>query len=199
MARLGMKDLHMLALAVAIALGLWSEADAQNRPRLRAHDATEAQTVALQAATKRLQGAKVEITQRGSKRIITSNGVPDHAVGRFPNAGNPNRISAQRYRFEVPTQPSLGAARALGRGASFGVAINGVPFDPNAAEFWKGKPRLGWQYNALGGAVALGLDASYGHVQPTGAYHYHGLPVGLMQNLGWSAHCLLYTSDAADD
>ncbi|WP_412555740.1 YHYH protein [Shimia sp. MIT1388] len=68
----------------------------------------------------------------------------------------------------------------------FGVGVNGVPFDPGAAEFWRGNPRSGWQYEALGGAVPLGLDANYAHVQPTGAYHYHGLPVGLMQRLGWS-------------
>ena len=46
----------------------------------------------------------------------------------------------------------------------------------------------GWQYEALGGAVRLGLDENYGHVQPSGAYHYHGLPVGLLQDLGWSSN-----------
>lgn len=30
----------------------------------------------------------------------------------------------------------------------------------------------------------MGLDANYGHVQPDGNYHYHGLPTGLMKRLG---------------
>ncbi|MEO0401446.1 MAG: YHYH protein [Pseudomonadota bacterium] len=127
------------------------------------------------------------MTTDDTTRIITSNGLPTHPVGTFPNAGNPNRIYAQSYTFEVPITPSVGVATPLERGASFGVAVNGVPFDPNAAEFWQGDPRAGWSYNALGGAVSLGLDANYAHVQASGAYHYHGLPIGLLQQLGWSA------------
>ncbi|MFL4470723.1 YHYH protein [Tateyamaria armeniaca] len=174
-----------LALAAAIILGLVANAKAQ--PKLRQHTATTAAQVALTSANRTVPGNKVAITTSGARRIITSNGLPSHAVGSFPNRGNPNRISAQSHRFVVPVSPKVGAARALARGASFGVAINGVPFDPNAAEFWLGNPRSGWDYNALGGAVSLGFDANFAHVQPSGAYHYHGLPVGLMQQLGWSA------------
>jgi hypothetical protein len=117
---------------------------------------------------------------------VVSNGIPDHAVGRFPNSGNPNRIRPQAHRFEMPVAPRRTGRMTAARGIKSGVAVNGVPFDPGAAEFWQGDPASGWQYEALGGAVALGLDGNYGHVQPTGAYHYHGLPVGLMQALGWS-------------
>ncbi|NNJ28014.1 hypothetical protein LzC2_41250 [Planctomycetes bacterium LzC2] len=35
--------------------------------------------------------------------------------------------------------------------------------------------------------MPLGLDENHAHVQPTGAYHYHGLPTGLLKNLGWKA------------
>lgn len=67
----------------------------------------------------------------------------------------------------------------------FGVAVNGVPIEPAAAEYYNGQ-RNNWNYNALGGAISLGFDANFGHVQPTGLYHYHGVPTGLMQVLGWS-------------
>lgn len=174
-----------IILAAAIAVGCVASSDAQ--PRLRVHTVTEAEPLSLVSAGSSVRGAQVSMEVQGGTRIITSNGMPSHAIGSFPNQGNPNRVSAQRYRFEMPASPSVGRARDLPRGASFGVAVNGVPFDPNAAEFWQGNPRSGWTYNALGGAVALGLDANYAHVQPTGAYHYHGLPVGLMQQLGWSA------------
>src|SRR5215204_3107237 len=42
------------------------------------------------------------IKTSGEKRIIEANGLPDHQPGQFPNRGNPNSISAQRYRFEMP-------------------------------------------------------------------------------------------------
>lgn len=78
----------------------------------------------------------------------------------------------------------------------FGVAINGIPFDPGAGEFYDGEP--GWQYEPLSGAIDLGIDVSHAHVQPNGKYHYHGLPTGLLDNakrdanqhsplIGWAA------------
>ena len=180
-----LSTLKSILLAGSIVLGCAASGDAQ--PRLRVHTATDAEPLALVSAGSNVRGAQVDMEVRGGIRIITSNGVPSHAIGSFPNRGNPHRVSAQRYRFEMSATPSVGRPSDLPRGASFGVAVNGVPFDPNAAEFWQGNPRSGWTYNALGGAVTLGLDANYAHVQPSGAYHYHGLPVGLMQQLGWSA------------
>ncbi|QTN34947.1 YHYH protein [Cognatishimia activa] len=173
-------------VASTLTLGLVVQADAQGRPPARAHTATEAQDLSLARATQTKSGGTVSITVRGNKRIIASNGIPEHQVGRFPSRGNPNRISSQNYRFSMPTNPRLRNSPTQQRGVLFGVAVNGVPFDPGTAEVWKGNRRSGWNYEALGGAIPLGLDANYGHVQPTGAYHYHGLPVGLMQELGWS-------------
>ncbi|MEL7092327.1 MAG: YHYH protein [Pseudomonadota bacterium] len=184
--KLDWTTLKTVTLATAILGVCLGDARAQ-QPPMRQHTATQAEPLTLTAARKRVRGAQVAMTVQGDTRVITSNGLPGHKVGSFPNAGNPNRISAQRYTFRVPVSPRKGRARDLPRATAFGVAVNGVPFDPNAAEFWQGNPRAGWNYNALGGAVALGLDANYGHVQPTGAYHYHGLPVGLMQQLNWSA------------
>ena len=42
---------------------------------------------------------EVEITVRGDMRFITSNGIPEHPTGRFPNRGNPNAIRPQSYTF----------------------------------------------------------------------------------------------------
>ena len=76
--------------------------------------------------------------------------------------------------------------RALRLGSNFGIGVNGVLFDPGAAEFWLGDRRRGWQHEALGGAVSLGLDENYAHVQPDEKYHYHGLPTGLLKTLRFS-------------
>lgn len=64
------------------------------------------------------------------------------------------------------------------------MAVNGVVFDPNTDEFWKNDRRSDWMIEALSGARPLGIDQSNAHVQPNGAYHYHGVPTGLIQALG---------------
>ena len=136
----------------------------------------------------------VSFTIEGDSRVIRSDGLPDHETGIFPNRGNPNRISAQHYEMRVPARPQLAARITPLYLQSFGFAINGVPFDPGAAEFWNGDRN--WQYEAMSGAVPLGLDQNNAHVQPNGAYHYHGLPTALLARfagaktpvlLGWAA------------
>lgn len=142
-------------------------------------------------------GPNVDIQQRDGWRYLQSNGLPDHATGRFPNRNNPNRISAQQYRFRITLNPQP-ARQATPVGMNlFGVGVNGVPFDPAAAEFWQRNPRSGWQYEALGGAVNLGLDDSNAHVQPNGAYHYHGLPTAMLRSLA-RADSMILTGYAAD-
>ena len=126
----------------------------------------------------------VKITVQGEYRIIEANGIPDHQHGQFPNRGNPNTISAQKYTFRVPLHPRESPRPTPKGHLLFGVALNGVPFDPGTAEFWNNDPSSGWRYDALSGKINLGLDQSNAHVQPGGAYHYHGLPLGLIEKLG---------------
>jgi hypothetical protein len=131
--------------------------------------------------------SQVKIEERDGYRVITSNGIPDHPTGRFPGPGNPNTIRAQAYTFRVPLKPmpADGARRPERSGGRtlFGVALNGVVFDPGTAEWWDDDPRAGWNYEAIGGSIDLGLDKSNAHVQPTGAYHYHGPPAVLIERL----------------
>lgn len=127
---------------------------------------------------------QVSITVSGDYRVIRSNGIPDHPTGNFPNAGNPNTISEQRYHFQVPREPKQSKTPTRLRNYMlFAVALNGVPFDPGTAEFWKRDPSSGWQYEAMVLGSRLGLDQNNAHVQPNGAYHYHGTPTGLLERL----------------
>lgn len=143
---------------------------------------------------------RVSIKIDGDKRIVEANGIPDHKPGQFPNRGNPNAISEQRYRFEMPVKPQAGSEPMPIRRYLFGVAVNGVVFDPGTAEVWKPGDKIVsrpgretrldpgadrsrvWNYEGMG-RMNLGIDASHAHVQPTGAYHYHGLPTGLIELL----------------
>lgn len=123
------------------------------------------------------------ITIEGDARVVRSDGLPDHATGAFPNSGNPNRIQAQDHLFRMTLKPALAAQPTWIKLGRFGVALNGIPFDPGAAEYWERNPRSGWQYEAMSGAIPLGLDQNHAHVQPNGAYHYHGIPQGLLAKL----------------
>ena len=153
------------------------------------------------------------IVERGEYRLIRSNGLPGHETGQFPNRGNPNRISAQDYTFRVPLTPTVADGeepRGRPRGhVLFGVALNGVPWDPGTAEIWRdgqhvrgGPPSPNdWLYEAINGdgQGQLGLDDSRAHVQPTGAYHYHGLPHALVEQLsGGNRSNMLLIGWAAD-
>jgi hypothetical protein len=144
--------------------------------------------------------SEVSITERGERRIIEANGLPDHETGRFPNRGNPNSIEEQQYLFEMPLKPKVNDEPMPVQGFLFGVAVNGVVFDPGTAEVWTPGARIvarpgpdtridpgvdrdrAWNYDAMG-TMNLGIDSSHAHVQPSGAYHYHGLPVGLIARL----------------
>ncbi len=128
-----------------------------------------------------LWSSEVSIYTQGNWRYIVANGIPNHHTGSFPNQNNPNAISPQSYRFQVAARPQIAQQITPNALGAFGVAVNGVVFDPGAAEFWRGDRN--WQYEALSGQINLGLDANNAHVQPGGAYHYHGAPTGLLANL----------------
>ena len=150
---------------------------------LRASSQTQHHTV-LAAAGEYRPEVKIEI--QNGYRTITSNGIPDHATGAFPNPGNPNSIAPQNYHYRVTMTPKLTGTDTPSR--LFGVAINGIPFDPATAELWHNNPQ--WSYEALSGMLfsrgGLGVDSNLAHVQPNGAYHYHGLPMGLLKRLDYT-------------
>lgn len=139
---------------------------------------------ALSILSKAEAAARIEIDAANGLRFIRADGLPDHEAGRFPNANNPNSIRAQNYTLRVPLAPRRNAEFRPSRVQPFGVALNGVLFDPGTAEFWNNDPRSGWILEAIGGPRNLGLDRNNAHVQPDGTYHYHGIPVGLVERLG---------------
>jgi hypothetical protein len=148
------------------------------------------------SATTTLGDNKVTITISGGERVINANGLPNHPAGQFPGRGNPNRISAQIYSFRVPTNPRAVDQPIPANHAWFGVALNGVPFEPGTAEFWNNQRE--WNYEAKSGFIDLGLDQNNAHVQPNGSYHYHGLPIGLILKLGGDGKKMLLVGYAAD-
>ena len=134
-------------------------------------------------------GCSVQVTVGNGVRRIRANGLPNHSTGQFPNSDNPNAISAQNYDYSFPTSPiKNGEFVSLSIPQPFGIAVNGVLFDPLAAEWFNNNPNSGWSENALSPHVDLGLDENDAHVQPTGAYHYHGIPDGLVDTISRKGH-----------
>jgi YHYH protein len=144
---------------------------------------------------------------QGASRMLTANGIPDHEVGTFPNADNPNRIREQAVSATFPLAPvATGVATGLGgpRGA-VGFILNGVKIDPgtnggcndDGSVCDPGRPAGRWRMEALGqSSFRFGTDSSNAHVQPDGSYHYHGMPEGFialqgkgraMTLIGWAA------------
>lgn len=141
-------------------------------------------------------------------RIISSNSIPNHTVGQFPTSGNPNKIVEQQKTYNVSLSPELATKKTyvydlgIDKGTPsyvFGVAINGVKFEPSANEFFRNtktnEPNYEWTLEPLSNEVNLGEDCNNAHVQPNGEYHYHGTPTGLithfnedkMNLVGWAA------------
>lgn len=188
-------DMQTFRIALALSFLITTTAViAQGPPPMRKHTATQIQPLTLVPADQEPPAPNLEKAEvKGDKRVIEANGIPAHLVGRFPNRGNPHTIEQQPYHFEIPANPKVAeqiTPTHLGQrqgppNRPFGIALNGVLFDPATAEFWKGDRQLDWNYEALGAAVGtLGLDANHAHVQPSGSYHYHGLPVAYLRGLG---------------
>ncbi len=164
----------------------------------------ECNVTAAQLAMEAGAAHRFQAVVNGANRDITANGIVNHSIGEFPNPGNPNTISPQNYDYSVPVVP----AGVGGVSTVFGIALSGSVFDPGTAETWNDDPT--WRYEALrygtappyfsanGGTddtrhpTSLGLDCNNAHVQPTGAYHYHGIPTGMLPaqpaltQVGWA-------------
>jgi hypothetical protein len=141
---------------------------------------------------------RVSIAIEGDYRVIRANGIPNHDSGKFPNRGNPNAIREINGTFRVAMKPKANDQLTPTCINWFGVAVNGVTFEPGTQEFFNEDRNSGWCYEAIGGTSNLGIDMNNAHVQPNGQYHYHSTPVGLIAKLGGDANKMLLVGWAAD-
>ena len=135
-------------------------------------------------------------TSDDENRILSGNGIPNHEVGTFPNPNCPNTISEQNVNQTFTLCPLLVSEEGdYGVGGPLGAsayAINSVKFDPATAgrcdddgvcSLAQGQGQ--WNIEALGHETFdFGDDMNHAHVQPTGVYHYHGMPELLLDLLG---------------
>ena len=118
----------------------------------------------------------------GSLTCIFSNGIPEHAIGKFPSKANPNKLREQTLTFCFPSVPKL-ADTIFWELTTVGVSTTGIPirpytadyFDKNAKRGFSKNPSSGWRKQAMHDPRSLGVDSHNGHVDKTGLYHYHGI------------------------
>ena len=118
-------------------------------------------------------GTEVTVTVANGQRTISANALPNHETGEFPNAGNPNTITAQNAQWVFPTDPVLTGTAQFAM--TPGVALNGVKFEPATAETTACATGETYRLEALQDVYDLGFDMNNAHVQPNGEYHYHGV------------------------
>jgi len=126
-------------------------------------------------------------------RSMVSNNVPNHQIGTFPNPGNPNTPTVQaNTTFSATLAPTLAASNSGLQNR--GWALNGVKFDPGTggscpatatrASDCTAIGQGAYQLEALQSFFDFGVDRNNAHVQPTGMYHYHGMPEGILTAAG---------------
>lgn len=142
-------------------------------------------------------------------RELMANGIPDHEVGTFPNEGNPNTISEQSVSASYtlsPTETTSSTELGGPRGAT-GYVLNGVKIDAGTAGSCDDTGAScslidnsgGWSIEALGQtSFNFGADDNNAHVQPDGAYHYHGMPEGFVTKQGGNSSTMTLIAWAAD-
>jgi hypothetical protein len=156
-------------------------------------------------------------------RTLSANSVPDHDVGPFNIQSDLDfTISAQNTSFTATITPEVTSSTGTQTQPS-GYALNGLKFDPgtggnckstatsndtallsgSTTETVGGCTLLGnlgtWRMEALGqSSFNFGTDASNGHVQPTGEYHYHGMPEAFITKLGKGTSTMTLVGWATD-
>ncbi|WP_298551073.1 YHYH protein [uncultured Algibacter sp.] len=124
-------------------------------------------------------GTKTTVIVNDKTRKMVTNALPNHKTGEYPRKGNPNTISAQKRTYSFPVNPKFTGNPKWVREP--GVALNGVKFEPGTAEVVACDTGENYRVEAFQELINLGLDFNNAHVQPTGAYHYHGAPTSVIE------------------
>ena len=127
---------------------------------------------------------QLSLVPEGDHFRIRSSGMPDHVTGQFPNPGCPGWILPVNRTYTIPSQPKVAAVVSPLNFRLFGLGVNGVSFDPSGP-YYKQLGATGWHFEVMSSIARgfLGLDLNNAHTQPTGEYHYHGMPTGLIAKL----------------
>ena len=123
-------------------------------------------------------------------RYLSSSGLPNHKIGKFPNKNSPYRIKQHNRKFTIPLKPQRATNPTfIPQNMYFGVALNGIPLHPISDFAWKKDPI--WRYEPFSKTAPTGFDSHNGDVTAQNAYVYRGIPTPLMNkpftHIGYAA------------
>ena len=78
---------------------------------------------------------EVRIYKQGNFKCITSNGSPNHEIGKFPTKGNPNKFKAQKINYCFPNNP-IKKSTSNNRASTVGITLTGIPIRPGTAAWY---------------------------------------------------------------
>ncbi len=165
-----LRPAFVLVLALASAGCVQDEAPATASTGSPTASSPQAATGSSTPAWASAFASHVNLTVAGDVVTITTDAVPRHAYGPFPDRDdsngdgrpdNPNEVRAQSLTLRVPARPQPAASPgALGLG-TIALAVTGVPlFDARNA-------------NGQDAVAVEAFDACNGHPEERGLYHYH--------------------------
>jgi len=182
----------MLAAAIATAAVMACSTGGSSSNSIMSSNNGGVDCTYVESSTASGQSSSATWSCTSTQRKLSANNIPDHSIGTFPNANCPNTMSAQNYSWYTTLTPTTGTSATST--SPTGYALNGVKFDPATA----GTCPTGatstsqcslvgnsgsWNIEALGQSTFnFGVDSNNAHVQPQGAYHYHGMPTGILSN-----------------
>lgn len=133
------------------------------------------------------KNAKWSISENGSTRILTGNGLPSHKTGVYPIAAsddaykydrNPNSIKEQTLTVTLSANPTqLQTPECVG--GEVGIMLTGIPLFN------------GFDAGSRDAAAHEIQDDCAGHPQVSGQYHYHGPSPCLKDNTATTEHSAL--------
>ncbi len=133
------------------------------------------------------KNAKWNISENGSTRILTGNGLPSHKTGVYPIAAsddaykydrNPNSIKEQTLTVTLSANPTqLQTPECVG--GEVGIMLTGIPLFN------------GFDAGSRDAAAHEIQDDCAGHPQVSGQYHYHGPSPCLNDNNAATEHSAL--------
>lgn len=136
---------------------------------------------------------KVVVDEDAQTRHIQSKALPTYPTGEFPGPSNPNAISAQDLDYTFTTKP-VNTGTPTDR-HMVGITYDGLIFEPQTNEWFVCDSGEEYRIEAIQSRFDLGIDFNNAHVQPTGQYHYHGVPEGIVKT---SDDDLVFLGFAAD-
>ena len=141
----------------------------------------------------------VDITAENGNCTLSSNSIPNHDFGDG-NAFFADQATEVHASVSLPQNPTAAAGTtALSLATDNAIMLNGVKLDLLAAACYGvgegplGEEQIGcfedypWRYDPMYPGNDFGTDTHNAHIQPDGAYHYHGSPEAMFDTTGVTA------------